>query len=281
MKAHRLFYLSLLTLFGTVSTWAIDSAKVDADLGTPDALADYWQKATPATVTLMAQPMITPRPATTTTANVEVRSVHNGATFSVRISWDDKDINKGIGLAQYSDAVAMQIPMKQDGPPPPVFMGMTGNPVYIYHWRYQYQLDVEQGKPTIQMIYPNAKIDIYPLDIPDWGNLKPADQEAKDNYNPAVAVGNPQSYPKTGIDEIIAEGYQTSSVTAGKSTHGHGVWKDGKWHVVLSRPFKAESGPAIDPAKDLNLAFAVWKGNEGEVGSRKSVTMMWTPLKFK
>jgi hypothetical protein len=159
-------------------------------------------------------------------------------------------------------------------------MGSPGDPVHLFHWRAQYQRDKEEGKPEVKKLYPNLNIDTYPMEYPDWGNLPKAGETAREGFSPGKAVGNPQSYQKTGVDEIIAEGFSTSSVIDAHDSDGKGVWKDGEWSVVITRPLKREGGSVLTAGKDSFIAFAVWQGGEGEVGARKSVTMMWTPLKI-
>jgi DMSO reductase family type II enzyme heme b subunit len=61
---------------------------------------------------------------------------------------------------------------------------------------------------------------------------------------------------------------------------GHGEWKNGEWVVVVSRPLKRENGSVLQTAKDAFIAFAIWQGGKDEVGSRKSLTMSWVPLKI-
>ena len=94
-----------------------------------------------------------------------------------------------------------------------------------------------------------------------------------------MAVGNPQSYAKSGVDEIIAEGFATSSVRAGSSGHGgHAVWANGEWTLVIVRPLAIEGGSTLVAGQKNYVAFAAWQGGKQEVASRKSVTMTWLPV---
>jgi hypothetical protein len=48
--------------------------------------------------------------------------------------------------------------------------------------------------------------------------------------------------------------------------------------LVIARRLVIEGGSVLAPADRSFLGFAIWQGGESEVGSRKSVTMTWTPL---
>lgn len=252
------------------------AARVDADVSVPDPGAAYWSGAPSGLVKLMAQPIVTPRPEVVTTDDVAVQAVHDGTSLAVRLRWKDTELSEAGRLGELSDAVALQFPLYGDKPLPPVMMGATGHPVHIFHWRAQYQRDAERGKPEIDDLYPHVSVDMYPMDFKD---AQGGSKEEREMFNPGIALGNPQSFHKSGVDEIIAEGFSTSAVQTGHGSAGKGVWADGWWTVVISRPLVVEGGSALVPENDNALAFAVWQGGKAEVGSRKSLTMAWTPLK--
>ena len=248
--------------------------RVDADLSKPDTGASYWNSAKPGLVKLLAQPMVTPRPEVVLTEDLEVQTVNDGKHIAFRLRWKDTERSEAGRLGEYSDAVAVQFPVGKD-PLPSVMMGAKGQPVHIFHWRAQYQLDAAKGKPSMTDLYPNASIDMYAMDFHDAPGGSKEDQEM---FNPGVALGNPQSSRRSAVDEIIAEGFSTSAVQAPNGSAGFGDWKDGYWTVVITRPLAIEGGSTIVSGGENSLAFAVWQGGAGEVGSRKSLLMMWTPL---
>ncbi|NJL24853.1 MAG: hypothetical protein HC902_06575 [Calothrix sp. SM1_5_4] len=96
-----------------------------------------------------------------------------------RLKWKDAEPSTSDRLATFSDAVALQFPVKNNEVPPPVMMGIKGDPVHLFHWRYQYQLDAVNGKKSIEQIYPNMTADMYPMDYKDKGNFKEATTEQK------------------------------------------------------------------------------------------------------
>lgn len=278
----RAFCLAMLLFHGVLGSpraWAdLISKGVEADLSQADPSAAYWQTVPPEVIPLLAQPMVPPRPKATTTPLLEVQSVHNRDWIAFRLKWKDTDKSVAGRLGEYSDAVAVQFPVLDKAVPPLVFMGGQGDPVHIFHWRAQYQRDREEGKPEMTQLYPNLHIDTYPMEYPDWGNLQVAGAQSRESFSPGQAVGNPQSYQKTGVDEILAEGFSTSAVVEAHDADGKGLWHNGEWVVVIARPLKREGGSVLTVGKNTFIGFAVWQGGAGEVGARKSVTMMWTPL---
>lgn len=255
--------------------------KIDADLsGVPQVDAEYWEDAPEVTVNLMAQMIVNPKPAEVKTDSVRIRIVHDGTFVAFRMQWRDTEVSEAGRLAEYSDAVALQFPVRDNAAPPPIFMGAVDDPVHIFHWRAQYQHDAEHGKKTVKDIYPNMSADMYPNDFPDRGNLKPATQEEVDVFLPAVATGNPQSSPKNAVDEMMSEGFGTSAVIAGGCARGRGAWRDGAWVVVISRALACPNGSTLVEGEGSAYGVAVWQGGAGEVGSRKSITMMWTGFRI-
>lgn len=249
--------------------------RVSADISKPDPDAPYWKGLREGVITMTAQPIVAPRPETTTTDMVMVTAVTDGKLAAFRIRWNDTEVSQAGRLGEFSDAIAIEFPVKLD-PLPPVMMGGTNAPVHIFHWRAQYQRDHEEGKPTMATLYPNLSIDMYPMEFKDQPG---AHEPGREQFSPGLAEGNPQSYEKTGIDEIVAEGFSTSSVLAGSDGEAaHADWKDGQWTLVLVRPLVIEGGSVLTPGETNYVGFAAWQGGKQEVASRKCVTMNWMPV---
>lgn len=254
---------------------------VSADLTKADPNAAYWGDVPGEQVTLMAQPMVAPRPKVTLTAAVTVQAVYDGKWVAFRLRWRDTDKSEAGKLAEFSDGAAIQFPIEVGDTPPPVFMGSKGHPVHIFHWRAQYQRDAERGKPEMRELYPNMMIDMYPMEYADSGNLPKASDEQREKFSPGRAAGNPQAYAKTGVDEIYAEGFSTSSVQEGHGSAARGMWANGEWTLVIARELKREGGSVLTAGGKSFAAFAIWQGGAAEVGARKSVTMQWTPVRLE
>ena len=252
--------------------------RVADDLSQPDPGAAYWSGAPARHLALLAQPMIRPRPSERTTSELDVQALHDGRWLAFRLRWSDTERSEAGRLGEFSDAAAIEFPLHPAEFPPPIFMGNGAAPVHIFHWRAQYQRDHEIGKPTMKDLYPNLSIDMYPMEYHDPGTADPA-ASAREQFSPGRAVGNPQSFPKTGVDEIYAEGFSTSSVQESAAS-GHADWQDGAWTLVIVRPLAREGGSSFAPGDRTFAAFAIWQGGKGEVGARKCVTMSWTPLEI-
>lgn len=248
--------------------------KMTVDLSKPDPAAAFWNDVPAGIIGLQAQPMIAPRPEKTTTENVLVQAVHDGVRVAFRLRWKDTEISEAGKLGAFSDAFALEFPAKE-GPPPPVMMGAKGMPVHLFHWRAQYQRDLERGKPQMDELYPNMSVDMYPH---EFKTSDAGSKEHAEKFSPGVAEGNPQSYAKAGVDEIIAEGFSTSSVQEGNGSAARGVWANSEWTLVIVRPLAIEGGSTLKVGVPSSIAFAAWQGGQNEVGSRKCVTMMWTPV---
>lgn len=237
-----------------------------------------WADVPVEVVSLMAQPMAIPRPSATETREVRVQAVHDGNWVVFRLRWKSPSLDEAGILGKFSDAVAVQFPVKE-GSPPPVFMGAKDHPVHIYHWRAQYQRDHERGKPTMKDLYPNMNPDMYPMEYADPGRLQGLTQDKREVFSPGVAAGNPQSYQKPdAVDEIFAEGFGSSSVIENRMSRARGEWAKKEWDVWIARPLSRPLGSTLVPGKAGFVAIAVWQGEKKEVGSRKSVTMTWIPL---
>ncbi|MCC6806329.1 MAG: hypothetical protein IT381_02805 [Deltaproteobacteria bacterium] len=259
----------------------IVAKSIAADLSKADPTASYWANVAGEQVSLMAQPMVAPRPKTTMTPFVTVQAVHDGHWLAFRLRWKDTEKSEAGKLGETSDALAIQFPINESETPPPIFMGTKGNPVHIFHWRAQYQRDAERGKPTMRDLYPNMMIDMYPMEYSDYGNMKKPGDEQREKFSPGRAEGNPQAYEKSGVDEIYAEGFSTSSVQEGGGSHARGVWQNGEWTLVITRELKREGGSVCPVGRKTFAAFAVWQGGSSEVGSRKSVTMQWSTVQIE
>lgn len=284
MKSSNFYTICLLGVFsfffGTSVSWAIGLTvqSVTSDLSKAEIAEDLWKGAAEEVVSLMAQPMALPRPKTTETANLRVQAIHDGKWIAFRLKWADPERSEAGRLGEFSDAVALEFPVKDNNSPPPIFMGAKDNPVHVFHWRAQYQVDKERGMRSMQDLYPNMNADMYPMEFKDQGNLKGLTDEKREVFSPGIAVGNPQSYRKKGIDEIFAEGFSTSAVIENTESAAVGKWNRDGWTVVIARALKREKGSVLEVGKGSFLGFAVWQGGKDEVGARKSVTMSWLPF---
>ena len=79
----------------------------------------------------------------------------------------------------------------------------------------------------------------------------------------------------------MAEGFGSLTVLPQQRADGKGVWADGRWRVVITRPLADGDAysPSLKPDDETLAAFAVWDGGSREVGSRKAWAN-WVQLKL-
>lgn len=256
--------------------------KISADLSKMTTMSDNcWNGIPEIKLDLLAQMMVKPKPAKVQTENIKIQIIHDGKYIAFRMRWADKEKSEAGKLGTFSDAVAIEFPVLDNLIPPPIFMGIKDNPVHLFHWRAQYQYDEEHGKKSMKDIYPNMSVDMYPNEFADRGALKAAKEDDKEIFVHGRAAGNPQSSEKKAVDEMMAEGFGTSVVRKDTDSFAHSEWKNGEWVVVISRALKRPNGSILEIGKKSSFGIAVWQGGQDEVGSRKSISMLWTPFKIE
>src|SRR5271157_2655179 len=206
-----------------------------------DLNAAFWEQAPAVAVTTQPQTIANPQNPSPAIGELSVRAAHNGQWLAYLIEWAD---------------------------PTNPMMGAPGERVNIMQWRAAFQHDIDTNavdgpKPTD--LYPNMHVDVYPDEV-----LRATDARA---YMGAVGVDNPISRPKNSpVLEQMAEGFGSLTVLPEQHADGKGVWANGRWRVVITRPLAAGDAysPSLKPGDETLAAFAVWDGGSKEVGSRKA-----------
>jgi cytochrome b558/566 subunit A len=96
--------------------------------------------------------------------------------------------------------------------------------------------------------------------------------------------GNPLSDPNrvTPVEDLSALGFGTLTHQKSQDVLGRGVWQNGRWNAVFSRPL-ASADPddtQLAAGKASSVAFAVWNGSDQEVGARKQLSS-WVTLQVE
>jgi Ethylbenzene dehydrogenase len=171
--------------------------------------------------------------------------------------------------------VAVQLPVDTKGAAPSPMMGNPHGRVNIMQWRAAFQKDIEVGHPpTIAELYPNSWNDFYPDEVLGATDARP--------YTGALGVENPISRGQASpVLDQMAEGWGSMTVKPDQHALGKGVWKDGVWRVVITRPMVSDdrNAPRLIPGDKTVAAFAVWEGGNREVGARKAWSA-WVPLQL-
>lgn len=201
-----------------------------------------------------------------TVSSVSVRSVNNGTRIAFVLEWPDGTRNVTMRTREFRDAAAIQFPLESRGdmPEPSPFMGHEGAPVYIMHWKADWQEDLDTGYVDMKRLYPNLWVDFY-LDY----------SVGRDARN--LMSSAPRTSP---VEECIAEGFGTLMTQAHQDASGKGIWRKGVWRVVFFRDMDTgdPSDTVLKRGNTMLIAFAVWDGEAG-TGSRKAWGG-WFPLKI-
>jgi DMSO reductase family type II enzyme heme b subunit len=176
---------------------------------------------------------------------------------------------------RFGDQVAVQFPADPASEVQPMpMMGHVGAPVRILQWRAVLQHELQHGAPTIKDLYPNAVVDLYPDRLLSGEEVRP--------YAGGRGLGNPVSRPRalSPVVSHVAHGWGSLTATFDQEAGGRGVWRDGRWHVVITYPLAHEGRTGLRGGSASVAAFAVWDGGQREVGSRKAWTP-WVPLQLE
>ncbi|MEE8369326.1 MAG: ethylbenzene dehydrogenase-related protein [Dehalococcoidia bacterium] len=236
----------------------------DATVPLDDPLASVWQTAEPLEIPLSEQNVALPLGGGSI-RTVTARALHDGDRIFFRLEWEDTtEDTSAFTPEEFRDAVAIQFPAKGVSTTPSFCMGQPGGEVNLWHWKADWQSDIDSGFVNVQQAFPNSVVDFYPF----------ADDE---EFNPGLAVGNPLSQVNrtTPVENLVARGFGTLTSGDSQLVDGKGVWQDNKWYVLFARDLEA-TGDTYTPfsaGQSTDVAFAVWDGSAGERNGLKSVSL--------
>ncbi|MEI6415634.1 MAG: ethylbenzene dehydrogenase-related protein, partial [Pseudomonadota bacterium] len=211
-----------------------------------DPKAAYWSRSQPLQVSTLPQVVATPNQVKPTVLALQVRAVHNGQWLGFLIEWQDPTLDNRLMIDKFGDQVAVELPTRyvQGGsdPMPSPMMGNPGGRVSIMQWRAAFQQDLVAGEPKLRDLYPYAWVDVYPDQVMRTTDARP--------YMGAVGLDNPISHPlNTPVLDQMAEGWGSLTVKPEQNANGWGHWKDGWWHVAITRPLvsRGDNDPQLQP----------------------------------
>lgn len=229
---------------------------------------------------------------------VRVRSLHNDKEIAFLLEWDDPILNQDVLRPQdFRDAVAIQFPLAAAAshgttPSEPSFtMGEKGGPVNIWHWKADWEADLQRYR-DLQDRYAGMAVDAYPfnqgvpLGSPSIAQVRVPTSRQDPTYLAGWGVGNLLSTPhrRSSVEDLNAIGFGTltSQPPKDQNVQGKGVWKEGKWRVVMVRAMHSTSDrdAQFAPGQSLPVAFAVWDGAHGDRNGQKAVSI-WQQLKIE
>jgi hypothetical protein len=244
---------------------------------TADPVAAVWNDLPSLDVPLIPQGGVSPALFTASVSSVSVQAIHDGEQVAFRMVWDDETRDVEAGRPDvFRDSAAIQFPVGDVVPS--ICMGAAGQLSNIWHWKSDWQEDLDTGFQDLTRLYPNFFKDYYPyaegtppFDFPtDFNNPSAL------SYSPGRAVGNSmsQALRATPVENLVAIGFGTLTTHEHAEIDGQGVWEDGRWSVVFIRDLAAptEDLTAFTPGGEVTTAFAVWNGSNEEVGARKQLS---------
>ncbi len=81
--------------------------------------------------------------------------------------------------------------------------------------------------------------------------------------------------------EVVAEGIGTSRTVGTPLVTSRGLWKGGRWHVVIARALRETSHEPVaqlEAGRTTPFAVAVWEGSNGERAGIKAYSGPWREL---
>ncbi|MFW6189494.1 MAG: ethylbenzene dehydrogenase-related protein [Planctomycetota bacterium] len=212
--------------------------------------ADFWRDLPTLNVQLIHQVTQTPW-AKGRTPQVTVQAFHDGRDIYFRMRWPDDVSNRRVGLKEFSDACAVMLSV-EPGPPAQTIMMGFGGASNIWHWKASTDAEfwgqpVEKPAAYADHYYPFGEEEVEPIADPE---------------------------PAGAVQDMIASRPGSLTPKERQPVQGRGAYADGRWTVVFKR---ALSTPATDREAQVSpgqhsAAFAVWDGDKGDRGARKSIS---------
>jgi len=275
MRSRSFALVLVATLASAGTAWAqlpLNVVRVPGVGPISDPALPLWKQDRAIHVAMLAQTVTLPHNDHPSIHEMTVRAVHNNGWVAFLIEWADPTHSERIVLDNFGDQVAVELPIDTKGAPPSPMMGNPGGRVNIMQWRAAFQHDIDKGPPTVRELYPNAWADVYPDEMLSAADARP--------YTGALGLENPISRGTASpVLDQMAEGWGTMTVKPDQHALGKGVWKNGVWRVVITRPMASDdvNSPRLVPGLQTYAAFAVWDGGSREVGARKAWAS-WVPL---
>lgn len=215
-----------------------------------DIDVSFWEKLPAKKIKLLYQVMVLPWPKIVT-PEVMVKAFHNAKDIYFYFQWQDDTENRITDINKFSDACAVMFPLDEKTQTPTLLMGFLGR-ANIWHWKASHDKEHWQ-KPEEPKTYADF---YYPFE--DKETLVVSKEKVKSAVNDLISIRVGTVTPKETQD-----------------VQGRGFWNNGVWQVVMQR--KLDAADLHDDAmfvqgKKRLCAFAVWNGEQGDRGGRKSIS---------
>lgn len=225
---------------------------LDREIVLADGLSlDLWAHIPSKEIELTYQVMVLPW-GKSLVSPIFVKAFYNKKDIYFYITWNDQSENRTRDIGKYTDSTAILFPMDEKTQPNTLMMGFLGS-ANIWQWKAtqdkEFWLKKTEGKKAyVDFYYPFEEEELFIV--------------SKEKYQSAA-------------NDLMAIRVGTITAKEIQNIEGKGIWENGTWHVIFKRSFIAED-PEIDAGfvggeKKL-CAFAVWEGESGDRGGRKSIS---------
>lgn len=216
-----------------------------------------WQRLPALTVPLLHQ-VSEPPHGRNLVPTVDVRAFHNGKEAYFLFEWKDAAASRTHDLAEFPDGVAVGFSMAKETPSASIVMGFQSS---VNIWQWKADLDAQvwggEGDPRYS---PNV----------DYTYLSKAD------------IPTPAEEAASACQDLVAIRPGTLTLKEKTILSGRGRWRDDGWRVIVKRALG--TGDSLNDAQlapgKMHVTFAVWAGEKGDRGSRKSISE-WVVLDVK
>jgi heme/copper-type cytochrome/quinol oxidase subunit 2 len=219
---------------------------------------NVWQELSPLTIPLLHQISAIPR-ARNLVPELGVRAFHNGQEAYVLLEWKDEVESRAHDVAEFPDAAAIAFSLAEEPPSASIMMGFEA-PVNVWQWKANLDARFWRVKASEETFNPNV---FY-------------------TYEETAAFPDRTAEVSSACQDLLARGLGTVTLKEKTNVSGRGQWRDGTWRVILKRPLSTadtEQDVQLSPGK-MHVVFALWDGNKGDRGSRKSISD-WAILDVK
>ncbi len=205
-----------------------------------------WREAEPLDVPLSGQVVMAPRWQNHSVDLITVRSLYNDKAVAFLLEWEDrfKDTVHREEPLPVKDTYAKFAPDKERA---------LRDAIEI-----QFPVRIPEGadRPHFFLGQPGKPVSLWRWNA-DW---------------------NEDPHRKTPVEELSATGPRNPVAPQppeGQEVMGRGVWRDGRWRVVMMRPLAAkdrEKDIAFEAGRMIPIAFHVWDGSNGERGLQGAIS---------
>ena len=209
-----------------------------------------WRALSPVTVRLLHQ-VTTPPRGRTLVPEIDVRAFHNGEDAYFLLEWKDEAESRTHDVKEFPDAAAIAFSLAEDPPSASIMMGFEST-VNIWQWKAN-------------------------LDAQFWSSGTSEERYTSNvhyTYEDSAAFPVRTAEVSSACQDLLADRPGTVTLKEKTSVSGRGQWREGKWRVILTRALSTDDHEwdAQLSFRRMYVAFAVWNGERGDRGSRKSIS---------